>query len=157
MTTPTPGSPARQYYEGFRAARDRLERVSLGIEQLALEVATVKGHPTLGRHMQDRIRQLLCVHPEGSLRYGAAQTWCSICFKRLEPGELDERSREIMAHVVIWCKCDTRGCPVHNEGKEELPSHPMVIPAIPEARRAPELSPVVDLIDFSSKQEEDHG
>lgn len=138
----------QHYYRAYRAAQNRLERVSLGIEKLALEIATVKGQPNLGRHIQDRIRQLLCTHPESALRYGAAQVWCSICISQVEPTDMKLKSEEVMAHVVAWCKCDTSDCPVHHGANEELPPPTIVVPAIPEARRSPALLPASQLVEF---------
>lgn len=141
-----PAPAVKEYYESYKASRDRLERVSIGVENLALEIATVQGQPNLGRYIQDRLRQLLCTHPETQLRYGAAQTWCSICFLKLEPGDTEARNRETMAHVVTWCRCDTSACAVHHENREELPAPTIVVPAIPEAKRAPALAPANELV-----------
>lgn len=142
----SPDAGLQAYYESWHAARDRLERVSLGVEKLALEIATVQGNPNLGRYIQDRLRQLLCTHPEGGLRYGSAQAWCTICFSKLEPGDTEARSRETMAHVIAWCKCDTSRCAVHTEANTELPAPTIVIPAIPESQRAPSLAPAGELV-----------
>lgn len=151
--TKEPEPAIRHYYEGFRAARDRLERVSLGVEQLAQEVATVQGHPNIGRYIQDRIRQLLCTHPEEALRYGAAQSWCTICFSKLEPADTAARTKELMAHVVSWCKCDTKKCAVHKGINRELPAPTIVVPAIPESARVPELSPIGKLVMLEEDQD----
>lgn len=154
MTRSVP-SELQQYYDSYRAARARLERVSLGMEKLALEIATVQGHPNIGRYIQDRIRQLLCIHPEASLRYGAAESWCTICFAKIDPADLQLRAKEMMAHVVEWCKCDTSNCAVHHTVNDELPPPTIVVPAIPESRRAPQLSSVGDLVQLGKVEEQD--
>lgn len=139
-------SSMRPYYEAAQASKRRLERVALGVERLAAEVATVRGNLGLGRYIQDRLRQLLCTHPEGALKYGSAESWCSVCLSRLDPTDTELRNREIMAHVTTWCKCDTSQCPVHEDTNSELPSPRIVVPAIPEASRAPELRPAGELV-----------
>lgn len=148
--SPTP--ELSSYYQAARASQRRLERVALGIEKLALELATVRGEPNLGRFVQDRIRQLLCTHPQHALRYGQAQVWCSICFKQLESSEMEATAREMMAHVITWCRCDSEKCPVHTGPNDELPAPTIVIPAIPESLRNPELAPASELVTFDTEE-----
>lgn len=136
-----------QYYEATLASRRRLDRVALGVEKLAVEIATVKGNLVLGRYIQDRLRQLLCTHPESSLRYGSAEAWCTVCFSPIDPADSAARDRELMAHVVTWCRCDTERCPVHHGPNSELPST-MVIAPIPESVRNSRLRPIAKLVEI---------
>jgi len=145
-TTDHPTPELREYYESYRAAVRRLERIAVGVELLAMEVGTIKGQPNIGRFLQDRIRQLLCTHPERGMRYGHAEAWCSICFLKTELGDSAQRDRELMAHVVAWCKCDTSGCAVHQTTNDDLPAPTFMVPAIPEAQRAPQLLPANELV-----------
>lgn len=130
-----PNPLLREYYDAAQSARRRLEKVALGVENLAVEIATVRGNPNLGRYIQDRLRQLLCVHPEGALQQGQEEAWCAICLGRIEPGDDSARTKELADAVAAWCKCLTDGCPVHTGTNPELPMPRIVISAVPEQKQ----------------------
>lgn len=111
----------RQYYDAHLASEHRLARIIGGVEKLAVDLVKSGENPVATRFIQDRIKQLLCGHSASALRHGAAEVWCSECFKRLSAQDLDNHSKEIMAHIVRWCKCNTDDCPVHDGPKSELP------------------------------------
>lgn len=145
-THPEPPSELKMYYDAFQAAQHRLMRVATGVEQLAMEMG--RTDPRISRYLQDRLRQLLCVHPEGGMRHGHAESWCSVCFKRMEPGDINGVAREMMAHVVTWCRCDTTKCAVHDKAKKELPLPATVgtyVPAIPESTADTDLVPTGEI------------
>lgn len=133
----------KMYYKSYRAAMDRVSRVALGVESLAMELSRIQ--PNLARFVQDKLRQLLCTHPEGARRYGHAESWCSICFVHMKPENYAAPMNEVMAHVVTWCKCKTEACPVHKGPRSDLPPPTMLVPAIPESVGNPELAPVAEL------------